>query len=71
MIVLTDGIDECSKASMTETIACLNQIRDQIPTHVLKIIFIGVDIDDQTEWELRTLADAADKNGEYFNISTD
>lgn len=50
MIVLTDGLDECSKSSMADTIEALNTIRDKIPTNALKIFFIGVDIDDGTEF---------------------
>jgi hypothetical protein len=58
MIVLTDGEDAGSKRSMAQVLQSLMMIKQVIPVKMLKIFFIGVDIDSRAERELRAMSEA-------------
>lgn len=58
MIVLTDGEDAGSQRSMAQVLQSLMIIKQVIPVKMLKIFFIGVDIDSRAERELRAMSEA-------------
>lgn len=62
MIVLTDGADNQSNSTLEEVLAILLLIGTTIPVEMLKIIFIGVGVDNQTQKTLNLLAKAGGKN---------
>ena len=68
-VILTDGGDTSSKASMNETLNVLRLIHQTLQGLNLKIIFIGVGVDSGTSSILRQMAQAAGQNGSYYDIS--
>lgn len=69
-VVLTDGLDEHSKASLEATLGVMALIGQKINVKCLKIILIGVGVCAKAETELKLLAKAGGENAEYYSVGT-
>lgn len=69
-IVLTDGDDTSSKASLRDTCGALSQIGEHIPVQVLKTFYIGVGLENNSKAarEISEMVRSQGKNAEYLNV---
>lgn len=69
-IVLTDGDDTSSKASLRDTCSALSTIGVHIPVQVLKTFYIGVGLESNSRAsrEISEMVRSQGKNAEYLNV---
>jgi len=68
-VVLTDGEDTSSKASLHETCEVMRRISQVIPVRTLKTWFVGIDLGSSGEREINTLVQSGGENAEFTNVS--
>lgn len=68
-ILITDGHDTDSRASVQQTYQALSVLRADMNVRDLKIVILGVDIEYDYAQSLRNLVSAAGIHGEYHDIT--
>lgn len=68
-IIITDGEDSSSETTLADLQEMMQKL-ERLPQAMLKTYFIGVDINQQAQNQLQTLASYAGANGEFMNIKS-
>ena len=70
LVVLTDGADVCSKHTLQDTCGMLAKLQQAKELGLLKILFIGVQLEASAEAAMKRLTSAAGDCASYENVTS-
>ena len=68
-VVITDGLDTCSKTDIGECLLVLLLLSNVIPVQLYKTVFIGIDVNSQGDKLLTALQELGKQSTEYYKAN--